>query len=203
MYIFCFFPNSIFQKKWFNFIITNKLKYKMDLEKTKIALVENLRNYKNDVLGYSEADFNHKQSPEIWSIGQMYEHLTMSANHFFLKNIKYCFEQRNGQLGGQMNSMGENVFKYNSFPPIKVKVPGNAPDPLANNQNYYFNELEKIAQQVESQFDSLATNDGLYKTQHPAFSWHNATEWFASFEMHHRHHLRQKAELEEYIAAKK
>jgi hypothetical protein len=37
---------------------------------------------------------------------------------------------------------------------------------------------------------------GTYKTQHPALGMLNAKEWFHSLEMHSRHHLNQKAELE-------
>ncbi len=175
----------------------------MTLDNDNKALVKLLNDYKSEVLKYSDADFNYKKSAEIWSIGQMYEHLTLSAGYFFLKNIKYCLEQRNGQMGGDMNSNGENVFKYNSFPPIKVKVPGNAPEPIAKAQKYYAEELEKIIQQVERQFIDVEENDGSYKTQHPVFGWHNAQQWLHSFEMHHRHHLRQKAELEAYILEEK
>lgn len=175
----------------------------MTLDKTNEALIKLLNDYKSEVLKYSDTDFNFKKSPEIWSIGQLYEHLTLSASYFFLKNIKYCIEQRNGQIGGDMNSNGENVFKYNSFPPIKVKVPGNAPEPVAKAQKHYHDELGKIVQQIENQFNEVAENDGNYKTLHPAFSWHNAQQWLQSFEMHHRHHLRQKAELEAYILEEK
>ena len=129
----------------------------------------------------------------------MYEHLVVSANYFFLKNIKYCIEQRNGQIGGEKNANGENVFKYNSFPPIKVKVPGGGPDPIAQNKANYEELFEKIIHQLETQAAVIESDNGEYKTFHPIFAWHNAQEWLQSFEMHHRHHLRQKADLERYL----
>jgi Domain of unknown function (DUF1338)/DinB superfamily len=170
----------------------------METKAINSALIAVLNLYKNALASYSEQEFNHKQSHEIWSLGQMYEHLITSANFFFLKNIKYCLEQRNGQIGGEKNGWGENVFKYNSFPPIKAKVPGNAPDPVAQPIENYEIIFEKIIQQLENQEDAIEADTGEYKTSHPVFGWHNAKEWLQSFEMHHRHHLRQKAELEQY-----
>lgn len=171
----------------------------MDIKKVNQNLITTLRGYQNSLSNYTNEQFNFKKADEIWSLGQMYEHLVISAQFFFLKNIKYCLEQRNGQLGGDKNANGENVFKYNSFPPIKVKVPGNAPEPIAQAQEIYKEILEKIIQQLESQVDIVTNDSGEYKTMHPVFSWHNAQEWLQSFEMHHRHHLRQKAELEGYL----
>jgi hypothetical protein len=170
----------------------------METKAINSALITLLNLYKNALSGYSEEQFSHKQSAEIWSLGQMYEHLATSANFFFLKNIKYCLEQRNGQIGGEKNEWGVNVFKYNSFPPIKAKVPGNAPDPVAQPKENYEIIFEKIIQQLENQQDAIEADAGEYKTMHPVFGWHNAKEWLQSFEMHHRHHLRQKAELRNF-----
>lgn len=159
------------------------------------TLIAHLNLYKNALTDYSEAEFNYKKTDDIWSLGQMYEHLATSGNCFFLKNIKYCLEKKNGQIGGDKNEWGENVFKYNSFPPIKLKVPGNAPDPVAQSKENYENIFEKIIQQLEIQLDKIEADAGEYKTMHPVFGWHNAKEWLQSFEMHHRHHLRQMDEL--------
>jgi DinB superfamily len=168
----------------------------------KNALQNTLQIYKNSLSNYSPELFVFKKEQEIWSLGQMYEHLVMTANFFFFKNIKYCLEQRNGQIGGEKNEWGENVFKYNSFPPIKVKVPGNAPEPVAKTQNEYVEMIEKIMQQIDNEVDKINVDAGEYKTLHPVFGWHNAKEWFQSFEMHHRHHLRQKTELEGFLIEK-
>jgi hypothetical protein len=175
----------------------------METEIVTAELIKVLNLYKNALLDYTEEQFNHKQAEDIWSIGQMYEHLAVSANYFFLKNIKYCLENRNGQMGGEMNAKGENVFKYNGFPPIKVKVPGGGPDPIAQNLNIYSTIFDNIIEQLEQQLPIILANDGNYKTLHPVFGWHSALEWLHSFEMHHRHHLRQKKELNGYLGIEK
>jgi hypothetical protein len=166
------------------------------------ALINGLINYKEALSDYSATQFNYKESEEIWSIAQMYEHLVLSGNYFFMKNIKYCLEQKNGEIGGQMNENGQKIFSYNSFPPIKVKVPGNQPQPVPQPKEAYAPAIDLLVAQLAQQMDSIENDAGQYKTQHPAFSWHNAKEWLQSFEMHHRHHLRQKAELEGYLAEK-
>lgn len=175
----------------------------METEKVTTELIKALNLYKNALSDYSDEQFNHKQAEDIWSISQMYEHLAVSGNYFFLKNIKYCLENRNGQIGGDMNERGENVFKYNGFPPIKVKVPGGAADPIAQNKASYFAIFESIIEQVEKQMPVISANDGSYKTLHPVFGWHSAREWLQSFEMHHRHHLRQQKELNGYLGIEK
>lgn len=171
----------------------------MEIKTVNQNLISLLKSYQTALGHYTAQQFNFKKSDDIWSLGQMYEHLALSAQFFFLKNIKYCLEQRNGQIGGEKNANGDNVFKYNSFPPIKVKVPGNAPEPIAQSQESYESIFEKIIQQLDSQIDIVANDTSEYKTFHPVFAWHTAQEWLQSFEMHHRHHLRQKAELEAYI----
>jgi hypothetical protein len=168
----------------------------MEVKPINEALINGLNEYKTALAGYSEKQFNHKESEDIWSLGQMYEHLVSSANGFFLKNIKYCLEQRNGQIGGEMNESGKNVFKYNSFPPIKIKVPGGGPQPIAQPIGVYSAAIDKIIQQVETQESIIENDPGEYKTAHVALSWLSAKEWLQSLEIHARHHFRQKAELE-------
>lgn len=149
---------------------------------------------------YSDADFEKKQSDDIWSLGQMYEHLETTANFFFLKNIKYCMERRNGQPGGDKSAAGQNVFKYNGIPPIKVKVPfPNLEQPTPKARIAYGPLLEKVQAQLHAQEREIAQAASDYKTEHIVFGWLNAQEWLQAFEMHHRHHLRQKAELEGYL----
>lgn len=166
------------------------------------ALISLLISYKEALSSYSDEQINHKQADDIWSIGQMYEHLTMSGNYFFMKNIKYCLEKRNGDMGGEMNDNGKKVFSYNSFPPIKVKVPGGGPQPVAQDKESYAAAIDLLIAQLNIQEEKIQNDPGDYKTQHPVFSWHNAKEWLQSFEMHHRHHLRQKTELEGYLTEK-
>jgi hypothetical protein len=48
--------------------------------------------------------------------------------------------------------------------------------------------------------EAASHDDGSYKTLQVAIGWLDAKEWFYLHEMHYRHHLRQKTELESLSA---
>ncbi|MFN4146057.1 MAG: DinB family protein [Runella sp.] len=147
---------------------------------------------------YTDEQFAHKQADDVWSLGQMYEHLLVSANFFFLANTVRCLEQRKGQLGGEKNQYGDNLYKYNGFPPIKIKIPEvlRGPEPVAQNREDYRTLLAKVIEDAKKLVEPVANDAGQYKCLQPAFGWLNAHEWFHLLEMHFRHHLRQQKELE-------
>lgn len=165
-------------------------------------LSNTLTHYITSLDGYTDAQFAHKSAEDIWSLGQMYEHLIVSGNFFFLANTLRCLEQRKGQIGGDKNQYGDNIFKYNSFPPIKVKIPEplRGPEPVARNRQAYRPLLVKLLADAQQMLAPVAADAGDYKTMHPALGWLNAHEWFHSLEIHHRHHLRQQKELETLIS---
>lgn len=165
------------------------------------ALIPILELYINDLDKYSEEEFQRKPAEMTWSLGQMYEHATNSALYFFMKRAQYCMEQRNGQIGGEKNEYGEKQYKYNSFPPIKIKIPDalRGPEPIAKTRDEYRTILEKIKTESLPLSEKIATDPGEYKCLQPAFGWLTAQEWFQLMEQHFRHHLRQKKELEEWL----
>lgn len=151
---------------------------------------------------YTDEQFEAKPTEHEWSLGQMYEHLLVSTTYFFLANTKRCLEKRKGQEGGEMNANGLNVFKYNSFPPIKIKMPEavRGPEPVARDRAAYKILFEESLRSGLELADELSADEGVYKTLHPALGWLNAEEWFQAGEIHARHHLRQQKEREEWLA---
>ncbi len=147
---------------------------------------------------YSDEQFFYKKDEETWSLGQMYEHLTVSSNFFFLANCVRCLEKRKGQEGGEKNEFGTKLFMKGGFPPIKVKIPEvlRGPEPVAKARAEYRPILKKILLDSKNLIETVSNDDGSYKALQPAMGWLNAKEWFYLHEMHYRHHLRQKAELE-------
>lgn len=158
-----------------------------------------VQQYIDSLENYSEEKFSKKKDENTWSLGQMYEHLYLTSNFFFLANVVRCLEQRKGQLGGERNKFGDNAFKYGGFPPVKIKIPEplQGPSPVAKNKNEYKSLFEKILVDAEEKVGAVQNDAGEYKTNHAALGWLNAYEWFYNLEMHFRHHLRQKAELEQ------
>ena len=154
--------------------------------------------YINSLANYSDEQFTKRKDEDTWSLGQMYEHIALGSNRFFLANVLRCLEKRKGQEGGEMNKYGINTFKYNGFPPMKFKVPGTekTPDLEVRSKAEYAVLLQKIVDDADKLVVALETDEGTYKTHHPLFDWLNAREWFQMLEIHTRHHLRQKEELE-------
>lgn len=165
------------------------------------CLVTVIKGYQEALDRYSDEQFAHKSAEDVWSLGQMYEHLVLTSNFFFLANTLRCLEQRKGQLGGEKNKYGDNIFKYNSFPPVKIKIPEalKGPEPVAKTRTAYGPLLEKVLLDAQKLIETVGRDAGEYKCIHPVFGWLNAREWYHNMEMHFKHHLRQQAELEEIL----
>lgn len=167
----------------------------------KEAFSATIQHYLTSLDHYTDEQFAAKPDENEWSLGQIYEHLYTGTTYFFLANVKRCLEKRKGQEGGEMNDNGRNIFKYNGFPPIKVKIPEalRGPEPEARPRNTYQVLLQETLKSGQLLADAIQEDDGLYKTQNPTFGWLNAEEWLRVGEMHARHHLRQQKEREEWL----
>jgi len=166
-------------------------------------LATTLTGYRTALDRYSDEQFFHKPAADVWSLGQLYEHLAVSSTYYFLANIKRCLEQRKGQEGGAMNANAEQVYANNGFPPIKIKVPQEirGPEPVAQSREAYKVLFSQLLHDAAAFVEPVAQDAGQYKTLHPPFGYLNAAEWFRLLEMHTRHHLRQQKELEALVAA--
>ena len=101
-------------------------------------------------------------------------------------------------MGGEKNEFGEKLFIKGSFPPVKIKIPEvlRGPEPVAKACKEYRSILEKVLSDSKNLIDAVSNDEGSYKALQPAMGWLSAQEWFYLHEMHYRHHLRQKAELD-------
>lgn len=173
----------------------------MTSDELKKAFSHTLRSYVSALDRYTDEQFTAKPDELEWSLGQMYEHLYVANTYFFLANVKRCLEQRKGQEGGEMNANGQNVFKHNSLPPTKFKVPEavRGPEPVARSREAYKSLFEETIRQGLALAEAVVADPGTYKTLHPLFGWMNAREWFQSTETHARHHFRQQREREEWL----
>jgi hypothetical protein len=164
-----------------------------------------VNQYINSLEDYSDEQFFLKPNEDTWSLGQMYEHLVTSSNFFFLANCVRCIEKRKGQEGGEKNQFGEKLFLKGSFPPVKLKIPDpiRGPEPVAKTRQEYRPILEKILVDSKNLIEAVNKDDGSYKALQVAMGWLDAKEWYALHEMHYRHHLRQKTELENIISTEK
>ena len=166
-------------------------------------LLKTTKIYKDSLTDYSDEQFSYKASETLWSLGEMYEHVIMLATYSFMASVVRCLEKRKGQIGGSKNQAGNNVFFYGGLPPKKFMMPTvleSTPLVVKSKDEYinFFNKLEEDAQKL---IEPVTNDEGKYKTNHPVFEWLNAYEWYYMLEMHTRHHLRQKKELESLASA--
>ncbi len=167
----------------------------------KQAFTDIMQSYIDALDRYSDEQFAAQPDEAEWSLGQMYQHLYEANTYFFLANVKRCLEKRKGQEGGEMTAAGVNVYKYNSFPPIKVKRPvaANSPEPIAQDRNTYKALYAQTLHEGLAWAEALSQDDGTYKTEHFRFGWLNGAEWLQGLEIHARHHLRQRQEREKWL----
>ncbi|WKA56578.1 DinB family protein [Planococcus shixiaomingii] len=160
---------------------------------------ELLFTFKMEIYKYSPEQLRHIPKEDVWSIGQMYDHLILVA-HEYLDNMETCAALNEEQPLGKTQS-GKQLFKNGGFPPLKIRLPDemNAPPNNSDTKEELIRRMEELIERVEqweTKVDSINPN---YKVEHGGFGWLNAREWYELVEMHSRHHLRQKKELESYI----
>lgn len=171
---------------------------KEDIEKD---LIELYQSYIARLDMYNDDQFDFKQSEEIWSLAEMYDHVCKSSSHFFMANLVRCLEERKGQIGGEMNENGHKILRYNSFPPLKFKQPKAtlAPKIETSTRLAYSEYLKELLENVQDMVSKMPAEPSNYRCYHPVFDWLNSHEWLQMLEIHTRHHLRQQNELEGYV----
>lgn len=155
-----------------------------------------LTDFKNNLSNYSVVQLRYISEEGVWSIGQMYDHLMLVA-HEYLDNVEVC-EKTEVKLGLCKTNFGAELFERSGFPPIKIRLPDemNAPPSNSDSKEELIDRMEQLIarmSRLESKVDWVDPNR---KAEHGGFGWLNALEWYELVEMHFRHHLRQKDELE-------
>lgn len=161
--------------------------------------IEVLSTFQKELSTYSPEQLRSIPGEGVWSIGQMYDHLIVVA-HEYLDNVAVCAEAKEDPFL-EKTPAGKELFHNKGFPPIKIRLPDemNAPPNNSDSQEDLINRMEKLIQRVgywELQVDEISPER---KAKHGGFGWLNAREWLDLVEMHSRHHLRQKEELERYL----
>jgi hypothetical protein len=167
------------------------------------AKIEKLFSYYIQELDrYSDTQFEHHENEETWSLAQMYQHIHTAAT-FFMYNINNCLQQQKGSAEGDKTQMGEMLYKFGSFPNQKIKQPKEwttgAPESKPRDEckqqwTALLKQLVDIGKEIEN-------DENNYKTHHVVFGMLNSLEWYQQIEMHTRHHLHQKKELEVFAGA--
>lgn len=149
---------------------------------------------------YSPKAFSAKPSPGSWSIGQVYEHLIYITGYIF-KTIRYC-AATNENAGAEKTSDAEWIFENNGLPDILIQGPeSNRRTPEPKDIEYTRARLLALKEEIKTLEEILLNHPLPGKSEHPGLGYFNAKEWFLFAEIHMRHHFRQKARIDEYLAS--
>ncbi|MGH7600757.1 MAG: DinB family protein [bacterium] len=151
---------------------------------------------------YTDEQFARKPSETQWSIGQVYYHLVVRTENFHLRACQKCLENRAEVTEGGKTLAGKIVFLLGSFPPVKIHVP--PPPEYTPKQPQSRAEMRegllKLIETMRTLAPQIDHASPVQKWKHPALGMLNANEWYRLIEMHFRHHLRQKARLDKFLA---
>ena len=152
--------------------------------------------YKAGLQRYTMEQLRQIPAPGVWSLGQLYNHAILTALDY-LDKVEMCAAAEEEQSLGKTEG-GEHLFQLGGFPPVKIKLPDGPEISPSNSDSKEdlmqgLDQVMKRMKEWEGKINQLNPN---CKIKHDGFGWLNAREWFALVDMHFRHHLRQKEELE-------
>jgi len=149
---------------------------------------------------YSDEQLLRAPSDSEWSMGQVYVHLILASDHFFMENARKCIQKEGEVIEGGKSRYGKLLFLIRRFPPMKFKMPKSGVQPRQpEGVEYLRAKMEKTIQKIKEVSGTLSGYEPSIKVKHPAFGYLNAMEWYRMNEMHFTHHKRQKKQLDKFL----
>lgn len=157
-----------------------------------------IEQYKQSLNEYTIDQLRFKSEEEVWSIGQMYIHVIDVAEEY-IGHIQACTIAAQEEYGGKTED-GTKAFSEKEWPDVRVKLeqPANATrNPESKDE--IIAGLNELLIKFKYWEEHIHEANQVCKVRHGWFGWLNAREWFEMVGMHSRHHLRQKARLDELL----
>jgi hypothetical protein len=154
---------------------------------------------------YTMEELLQKPADDVWSVGQVYIHLWMSAKGFFFKHVARIAANEKTTTGKGKNLAGWVVFTLGVFPAVKVKMPDSIavqPNPPESKEQIVrkLNEVKTLAAEYAALLPALNKN---LRTKHPFLGNLNAEEWLRLCELHCNHHQAQLKRINKALGRKK
>ena len=134
---------------------------------------------------------------DSWSIGQVCMHLINDTN-WFIGQIKICVSDNNN-ADETMLPFAQTMFLNNSFPDERLTNPANINMPQPESKEELLQRFIRLKKNMNDAATQIENSKSKGKTKHPGFNYFNAIEWLQFAEMHLRHHLKQKNNIEKYL----
>jgi hypothetical protein len=158
-----------------------------------------IEQYMRSLDEYSIEQLRFKYQENIWSVGQMFIHVIEVAKEY-IGHIETCTMATEEMPEGKTED-GTKVLAEKEWPNIRVKLeqlPNETRNPESKDE--IIAGLEQVLVKLANLAGCVDEANPACKVRHGWFGWLNAREWFEMVGMHSRHHLRQKARLDEKLA---
>ncbi|WP_168118581.1 DinB family protein [Paenibacillus sp. HB172176] len=158
-----------------------------------------IEQYMRNLDSYSIEQLRFKCKDDIWSVGQMYIHVIEVAKEY-IGHIETCSRATDEEPEGKTED-GTKALGENEWPNIRVKLE-ESPNATRNpeSKDEIIAGLEQVLEKLDYWAGCVDETNPACKVRHGWFGWLDAREWFELVGMHSRHHLRQKARLDESLA---
>ncbi|MFD0695303.1 DinB family protein [Paenibacillus sp. GCM10027628] len=158
-----------------------------------------IEQYMRDLDRYSIEQLRFKCKENVWSVGQMYIHVIEVAKEY-IGHIETCTKATHEELEGKTED-GTKALAEKEWPNIRVQLE-EPPNATCNpeSKDEIIVGLEQVLEKLAYWAGCVDEANPACKVRHGWFGWLNARDWFEMVGMHSRHHLRQKAKLDEKLA---
>ncbi|MGG5210587.1 DinB family protein [Chryseobacterium sp. MIQD13] len=146
--------------------------------------------FMEDLEEYTEMVFRKKESPDRWSLAQLYMHIIIDTNWYF-DQLESCFGNRLN-ADREMSDNAKEMLLQNSFPDIKIKGNSSVPENDSILIDHVKRDLRLLLERSQSVWSRIKSEPVSGKAEHPGFRYLSPIEWYQFAEMHIRHHFKQK-----------
>lgn len=160
-----------------------------------------IRTWTIELDRYTDEQFLRKPDAHQWSIGQVYMHLIRSAQDFHLRQVRLCLDRQSTNITGGKKLPGILTYAFGVIPPVRVSVPPSPQytPPQPTGKEEVRSGLQEVLAAVRAVAPEVEQAPSDWKSEHPAFGYLNAAEWFQLIPMHFRHHFRQQKRLNTFL----
>lgn len=163
---------------------------------------ETLEIWINELNKFSFEQLLKKPDEKSWSLGQVYMHIIEEAN-WYNDQCKLALSDIEN-TDKPLSDDAKKLFEAGSFADKKIHA-----DPVISENVKHPESIEQLSEDLNKV--KISTNDLWNKinnsetngrSEFPGLGYFNCYEWLQFSEMHMRHHLRQKARIEEFLNIK-
>jgi hypothetical protein len=171
----------------------------MEIDEIKKSFDQTVDTWKSATEEYTEQLFELRPNEGGWSIGQVCEHLIGSTQRVFVV-IDKCLAGKTNE-NEQKTVAGENAIKTNVLTNGKVQNPAHKENPPLQPDNRL--TVREIFEDIRNNFMNVAekvkASKATGKEKHPVLGFMNAHEWLHTIDMHWRHHIKQKENIDAFL----